>query len=266
MTPCPAELVAFAHTLGDIAADLLRQGARGRPAVEIKADGSPVTELDRAVEAALRAEIRHRFPEHGVIGEEFPAERADAPWVWILDPLDGTREFILGLPLFGPLIALAHRGAFVLGLAEQPLTRDRWLGADGHGTTWNNVPVAARACASLAEAALSTTGYDSFAADRHAELAALRVNCRSTVQGDTWLVFALLASGRIDAVASDGFALHDYAALEAIVRNAGGLMTGWDGARLRIAQGRHAVLAAGDARLHAELRTLLAADGLPLSR
>ncbi len=263
MRPCPPEFVAFAHTLGDIATDLLRQFARGPVSVEIKTDGSPVTDVDRAVETAVRAHIHRSFPEHGIIGEEFPAERADAEWVWIVDPLDGTKEFIQGLPLFGTLLALAHRGQIVLGLAEQPLTKDRWLGADGHGTTWNGVKVNTRPCAALSEAVLSTMGYDSFCQHRHATLAPLRGRCRTTVTGDSFFVFGLLAGGRVDAIASDGFALHDYAALDAIVRNAGGTMTDWAGQRLTLTSDR-TVLAAGDARVHAEV--LGGLDGFGQSR
>jgi histidinol-phosphatase len=255
--PCPADLLAFAHTLGDLACDLLRGFARGPVTVETKGDGSPVTQVDRAVETALREAIHRAHPAHGVVGEEFGADRADAEFVWIVDPLDGTREFIQGLPLFGTLIALAHAGEIVLGLAEQPLTRDRWVGADGHGTAWNGAPVHVRTCAGLAEAVLSTTGYDSFAAHRAGMLAPLRRRARGVANGDTWMVFPLVASGRIDAVASDGFFLHDYAALDAIVRNAGGVMTDWVGRRLTLASDR-SVVAAGDARVHAELLAALA--------
>jgi inositol-phosphate phosphatase/L-galactose 1-phosphate phosphatase/histidinol-phosphatase len=252
MQRCPPDLVAFAHRLGDIACDMLRAQARGPLAVEVKRDGSPVTEVDRAVETALRLEISRSYPAHGVIGEEFPAERPDAEWVWILDPLDGTKEFIQGLPLFGTLIALAWRGEIVLGLAEQPLTRDRWLGADGHGATWNGVPARTRPCATLHEAVLSTMGYDSFCADRHDRLAPLRWRCRTTVTGDSFFVFGLLAAGRVDAVVSTGFALHDYAALDAIVRNAGGSVTDWAGRRLTLHSDR-SIVAVGDARLLAEI-------------
>jgi inositol-phosphate phosphatase / L-galactose 1-phosphate phosphatase / histidinol-phosphatase len=257
MTPCPPELVAFAHALGDIATDLIRQHARGPISVETKADGSPVTDVDRAVETAIRQEIHRQFPAHGVIGEEFPAERADADFVWIIDPLDGTKEFIQGLPLFGTLIALAHRGQIVLGLAEQPLTRDRWLGADGHGTTWKGVPVRTRACERLDRAVLSTMGYDSFCRHRQATLAPLRGRCGITVTGDSFFVFGLLAGGRVDAIVSDGFALHDYAALDAIVRNAGGSMTDWRGQPLSLTSDK-SVVAVGDTRLLADILPALA--------
>jgi inositol-phosphate phosphatase/L-galactose 1-phosphate phosphatase/histidinol-phosphatase len=256
MAPCPADLVAFAHRLGDIACDLLRQFARGPVSVETKGDGSPVTQVDRAVETALRDAIRQAHPMHGVIGEEYGAERADAEFVWIVDPLDGTKEFIQGLPLFGTLLALAHQGEIVLGLSEQPLTRDRWVGADGHGTAWNGTPVHVRPCASLDAAVLSTMGYDSFCIHRHDVLASLRRSCRSTVIGDTFLAFGLLAAGRVDAVVSDKFALHDYAAEDAIVRNAGGSITDWAGRRLTLASDG-TILAAGDVRLAAEILSRL---------
>jgi inositol-phosphate phosphatase/L-galactose 1-phosphate phosphatase/histidinol-phosphatase len=258
MPKCPPDLVTFAHALGDIACDMLRQYAREPLTVDTKGDGSPVTQVDRDVETALRDAIRRVHPNHGVIGEEFGRDRADAEFVWILDPLDGTREFIQGLPLFGTLIALAHAGEFVLGLAEQPLTRDRWVGAEGLGTQWNGAPVSVRPCATLAGAVISTTGYDSFASHRHDLLRPLRAGARGTANGDTWIVFGLLAAGRIDAIASDGFFLHDYAALDAIVRHAGGTVTDWAGRRLTLTSDR-TVLAAGDARLHAELLARLAA-------
>ena len=252
MPQCPPDLVTFAHALGDIACDMLRRRARDTVAVDTKGDGSPVTEVDRAVETALREAIRRVHPGHGTIGEEFGADRADAEWVWILDPLDGTREFIQGLPLFGTLIALAHRGEIVLGLAEQPLTRDRFIGAEGHGSTWNGAPMRVRPCAGIAEAVVSTTGYDSFAAHREGVLRPLRRAARGVANGDTWMLFGLLAAGRIDAIASDGFFLHDYAALDAIVRHAGGVVTDWAGRRLTLASDR-SILAAGDARVHADL-------------
>ena len=248
MSACPEPLVSFAGQLADLAGDMLREAAHGAAVVEIKPDGTPVTDVDRAVEAALRAAIAAAFPEHGVIGEEYPPTRPDAEWVWIVDPLDGTKEFIQGLPLFGVLLALTRAGRFVLGLAEQPLTRDRWLGADGRGTTRNGRPVRVRPCASLGTAVVSTMGYDSFCPARHDVLQALRASCRSVAIADSFYVFGLLASGRMDLIASDGFALHDYAALDVIVREAGGCMTDWDGRRLTLASDG-SVLAAGDPAL-----------------
>lgn len=255
--PLARDWLDFAAHLGDLAAALLRDRARGALTVETKADGTPVTDVDRAVEQAVRAEIGRRFPDHGILGEEFPPTNRDAEFLWIVDPLDGTKEFIQGLPLFGFLLALAHRGEIVLGLAQQPLTGDRWLGAEGHGTTWNGRPVHVRPCARLADAVVSTQGYDTFCAARHDVLAPIRAAGRNTVAADSCLVFGLLASGRVDLIVSDGFALHDFAALDPIVRHAGGTMTDWQGKRLGLESGR-TVLAAGDAALVPEVMALLA--------
>ena len=254
----PDQHLAFANHLADLAGAILRDKFANPPTVETKADGSPVTDADHAVEQAIRAAINNAHPDHGIIGEEFPPERADAEHVWIIDPLDGTKEYVQGLPLFGVLIALCHRGRFVLGLAEQPQLAHRWLGADRHGTTRNGRPVHTRPCAALSDAVISTMGYDTFCAARHAELASLRGQARSTVTADSFYVFGLLAEGKVDLIASDHFALHDYAALEVIVRNAGGTVTDWLGQPLDM-NSSGTILAAGTATLHAKARDALEA-------
>ena len=252
MTTCPAELVTFAHRLADIAAGILRDNVRREIVVETKADGSPVTAVDRLVETALRREIEQAFPAHGIIGEELPPSQKDAEWLWIIDPLDGTKEFIQGLPLFGTLLALAHRGRLVLGLAEQPLTRDRWISMSGQGTRFNGHPAHVRPCASLDRAVASVMGYDSFCAADHECLAGIRQSVRSVVIADSFYVFGLLAIGRVDLIVSNGFALHDYAALDVIVREAGGVMMDWHGQPLTLHSGP-SILAAGDPALAAQV-------------
>lgn len=253
----PDSFVTFAHHLADLSAAMLREQAQGEVAIEIKPDGTPVTSADKAVEAALRREIETSHPEHGIIGEEFPARRADAEWVWVIDPLDGTKEFIQGLPLWGSLLALAWRGRFVLGVAEQPLLGERWIGVEGQGTRRNGKKLRTRPCASLDQAVVSTMGYDSFCPARYDTLRAVRGAARGTVIADSFFVFGLLAAGRVDLIVSDGFALHDYAALDVIVREAGGSMTDWGGRRLGLNSDR-SVIAAGDARLWQAVR-----EGLP---
>lgn len=256
MEPCPPDLVAFADRLADIAGAILRAHVHGPIDVEVKPDGTPVTNIDKAVEAAVRAEIERTHPDHGIRGEEFPASRPDAEFVWIIDPLDGTKDFIQGLPLFGFLLALARRGEIVLGLADQPVTGDRWIGADGHGTRHRGRPVSVRRCPDLAAATISTMGYDSFAHVHHDRLRRLRAVARSTVAADSFYVFGLVALGRVDLIASANFALHDYAALDAIVRNAGGTVTDWQGRRLRL-DSDGTIIAAGDSALLAPALALL---------
>lgn len=256
MDPVPDALVAFAHHLGDVACDIIRARFAGPVAVEIKEDGSPVTDADKAVEAAVRAEIQARFPEHGIHGEEFPPERLDAEWVWVIDPIDGTKEWVQGLPLFGFLLALMHRGETVLGLAEQPLLRHRWVGAAGHGTRRDGRAVTTRGGRGLGEAIVSVMGYDTFAGAHHDRLLRFRARHRQCVIADSFYVFGLVAEGRVDLIVSDGFALHDRAPLDAIIRYAGGVVTDWAGRPLgRESDGT--ILAAGSAALHEEALALL---------
>jgi inositol-phosphate phosphatase/L-galactose 1-phosphate phosphatase/histidinol-phosphatase len=255
-----ADLVAFANHHADLAGAILRDASNNPPIVETKSDGSPVTDADRAVEQAIRAAINREHPGHGIRGEELPSEREAAEYLWIIDPIDGTKEYVQGLPLFGTLIALCHCGRFVLGLADQPQLAHRWLGADGHGTTRNGRRVHTSACATLADAVISTMGYDTFCAGRNAVLAPLRRRARGTVTADSFYVFGLLAEGRVDVIATDRFALHDYAALEVIVRNAGGTMTDWCGQPLGMTSGG-TILATSTAALHAEVLPVLRVAG-----
>src|SRR5262245_22002641 len=120
--------IALVHELADLSGSIVLQHFRKSLAIDAKADASPVTIADRDAEAAMRERIRARFPTHGIIGEEHGAERADAEWVWTLDPIDGTVSFINGVPLFGTLIALLHRGTPWLGCINHPALRERWLG------------------------------------------------------------------------------------------------------------------------------------------
>ena len=133
--PDPRELVAemylqFAQELADASGDAIRPWFRSRLDVQRKGDGSPVTEADRSAEAAIRERIADRFSDHGVIGEEFGSEHADAEWVWVIDPIDGTGAFVAGLPTFGTLIGLMHEGAPLLGVLDQPILNDRWCGVN----------------------------------------------------------------------------------------------------------------------------------------
>jgi histidinol-phosphatase len=253
-----SEHLALAIELADEARAFVRPHFRSRVAIEEKADGSPVTEIDKAVEARLRERIRARFPEHGVIGEESGAERRNADWVWVLDPIDGTQSFILGKPTFATLIGLMFQGMPVLGVIEHPALGDRWIGAAGSPTLFNGAPARVRPCARVAEAALSTTGPNWFSQE---ELAAFdRVRGAAKVQhwGGDCHAFGLVASGFIDLVIESSHRLHDFCALVPVLEGAGGIMTDWAGRPLGAESGPR-VIAAGDRRVHAEALGLLGA-------
>jgi len=251
-----AEFLDLAIELADEARAFVRPHFRSRVSIEAKVDGSPVTEIDIALEARLRERIHARFPEHGVIGEEGGAERVDADWVWVLDPIDGTQSFILGKPTFASLIGLMFRGEPVLGVIEHPALGDRWVGAAGSATLFNGAPARVRPCAAVADAALSTTGPNWFSDD---ELTAFdRVRKAAKVQhwGGDCQAFGLVASGFIDLVIESSHHLHDFCALVPVIEGAGGIMTNWAGHALGVGSGRR-VIATGDRRVHAQALALL---------
>src|SRR5579863_4249970 len=146
--------LAFAHRLADESGAIIRRYFRRKIAIDQKADLTPVTIADRAAERAMCRLIKKHFPGHGILGEEFGRADADADYVWVLDPIDGTKSFISGVPLFGTLIALAYRGRPILGVINQPILRERWVGAFGRKTTLNGQRVKTRPCASLDRATL----------------------------------------------------------------------------------------------------------------
>jgi inositol-phosphate phosphatase/L-galactose 1-phosphate phosphatase/histidinol-phosphatase len=156
----PAYL-ALAHAIADAAADVIRPYFRKRLAIEAKADASPVTIADRDAEAMMRQMIEAQFPDHGIRGEEFGVCRTDAEWVWVLDPIDGTKSFVSGSLAFGTQIALLHRGKPVLGLINQPITRERWFGTVA-GATLNGEPIHTSGRTALDEAILYTSALGQF--------------------------------------------------------------------------------------------------------
>ena len=227
----------------------------GQPglAVDLKADQTPVTAADRGAEEIMRARIKKKFPSHGIVGEEFGSERADAEWVWVLDPIDGTKSFITGVPLWGTLIALAHHGQPVLGCINQPVL-DQVLMGDGSATTMNGRAVRVRPCARLADATLLTS--DPVSPAKHKGGPAFDALLRQVRLARTWgdcYGYLLLASGRADAMIDPIMNPWDIAALVPIIRGAGGVITDWQGGPAYPAE---STIAAGPA-LHAQLLSAL---------
>jgi inositol-phosphate phosphatase/L-galactose 1-phosphate phosphatase/histidinol-phosphatase len=249
--------LALAIDLADAAGAVIRPYFRQPLAVDDKPDLSPVTIADRAAEAAMRHLIAERLPSHGIIGEEFGTEREEAEFTWVLDPIDGTKSFISGVPLFGTLIALAHRGRPILGIIDQPISRERWIGASGHPTTFNGVPIRCRPCPSLAAATIFATTPDMFEGDDAAAFARLRAAAKLVRYGADCYAYGLVALGSTDVVVEASLKPYDFSAMAPIVEGAGGIATDWRGAPLTIASdGR--VLIAGDRRAHLEALQLLA--------
>jgi inositol-phosphate phosphatase/L-galactose 1-phosphate phosphatase/histidinol-phosphatase len=239
---------ALIQRLADATGDAIRPFFRARFEVETKADASPVTQADRAAEAAIRAILEKERPGDGIIGEEYGVVREDAARLWVIDPIDGTRAFLAGRPLFGTLIALLEEDRPVLGIIDQPIARERWIGATGRQTLFNGTPATTRACSTLAGAHLGTTGPYLFPAEDQPRFDRLRGQVRDTIWGGDCHNYGLVASGHIDLVVEANLQLYDFAALVPVVEGAGGRMTDWQGRPLgRESDGR--VIAAGDPSL-----------------
>ncbi len=249
--------IALAEALADAAGAIIRGHFRRKLAVDDKSDRTPVTMADRDAEAAMRRLIEKRFPEHGIIGEEHGTLRGEAESLWVLDPIDGTKSFISGIPLFGTLIALTRRGRPVLGIIDQPILRERWLGAAGRPTTLNGARAAVRACPALDGASLYCTAPElMFRGADAAGFARLGQAVKLVRAGADCYAYAQLASGFIDLVVEGQLKPYDFCALVPVIEGAGGAITDWQGRALDLgSDGR--VIACGDPSLAAPARALL---------
>jgi len=239
--------IALALRLADAAGEAIRPHFRSGVGVERKGDASPVTVADRAAEEAIRRILKAEVPRDGIIGEEFGSEEGSSNRTWVLDPIDGTVSFIAGRPIFGTLIALLVDGWPVLGIIDQPILGERWVGASGFATTFNGKEVRTRACRELSDAMLATTGthyFDDHQGEHFMALVAKTDHKRMVMGGDCYN-YGLLASGHLDVVCEAGLKLHDWAALVPIVEGAGGTMCDWNGEPLHAQSDGH-ILALGD--------------------
>jgi myo-inositol-1(or 4)-monophosphatase len=256
------DFAAFVEQLASVSGETIRPFFRTALGVENKSLSGgfdPVTAADRAAEAAMRALIRKTFPEHGIIGEELGAERADAEYVWVLDPIDGTKSFICGLPAWGTLIALTRHGHPIYGMMHQPFTREQFTG-DGAAASYRGPAgdraLRARRCAALADAVLLTTSpllMDD--ADRRCFQRVEQTVRLSRYGGDCY-AYCMLAAGHVDLVIETGLKPYDVLPLIPIIQGAGGIVTSWDNGRPHDG-GR--IIAAGDRRVHAKAMELLKA-------
>ena len=239
--------IALANRLADAARAAILPLFRSGIGSERKVDRTPVTEADRAAEEAMRRLIKAEFPRDAIHGEEFGAEAGSSGRTWVLDPIDGTTAFMAGRPIFGTLIALVQEGWPVLGVIDQAVLQERWVGATGQATTFNGAAVRTRPCRTLADAAIATTGphyFDDHEGAHFMGLAAKTDHKRMVMGGDCYN-YAMLAMGQLDIVCEANLKLHDYAALIPVVEGAGGTMCDWNGDPLHAASSGH-VLAIGD--------------------
>ena len=251
---------AFVGDLATVSGDAIKPFFRTSLGIEDKSCGGafdPVTAADRAAEQAMRTMIREKFPAHGIIGEEFGSERSDAEFVWVLDPIDGTKSFISGMPAWGTLIALTRSGRPVFGMVHQPFIGERFSG-DGRAATYRgpagNRALMVRPCPTLTDATLYTTSPRLMnAADRTA-FARVEEAVRLSRYGGDCYSYCMLAAGHVDLVIETGLKPYDVAALIPIISGAGGIVTTWNG---EAPESGGRIVAAGDRRTHAAALALL---------
>jgi histidinol phosphatase-like enzyme (inositol monophosphatase family) len=255
-------LLDYSHHLADLSAAAILPHFRKAIAVRNKAGTSgfdPVTAADRAAERAIRTAIGANYPEHGIIGEEFAQVGAKGQLNWVIDPIDGTRAFITGMPLWGTLIGVLEAGTPVLGLMNQPYTAERFWGAAGrsHSRVANGGQrrLKTRACARLDDAVLTSTHPDMFATpSERAAFQQIKGRVRMTRFGGDCYAYCMLAAGFVDLVVETSLKPYDVVALIPIIEGAGGRITTWDG---KPAANGGRILAAGDARVHKEALAIL---------
>lgn len=262
MSPHATDLfVDVATMLADTARTVVRPWFRRGVDVQSKKDESPVTVADRSAERVMRAILAERVPDHGVFGEEFGQDNAGADYQWLLDPVDGTRAFVTGRPLFGTLIALFYKGEPIIGVLDQPVLRERWIGVKGRETQFTSPlggTARTRQNVLLGQAEMSCTSPEMLELAPHEGWKSLKQQARRMTWGGDCYAYGLLALGQIDLITECDMNPWDWGALVPIVQGAGGVMTAWDGSALRM-NGDRTVLAAGSTSLHGEAVKVLRA-------
>jgi len=251
------EFTSFAKTLADRAGEIARSYFRASLDIISKADESPVTRADREIESALASMISAKFPDHGIFGEEHERINPNSSKQWIIDPIDGTRAFIAGVPTFTTLIAFVENDLPVFGLIDQPISRERWIGGKNTPTTLNAKPVRTKTSTTLSTAAIGTTSAPYyFSASETEAFERLRSQCAHTIVGGDGYGYAMLANGHLDLFADTCLKPYDFCAIAPVVEAAGGVITDWQGKPLTI-HSNGSVLAAANAELHAQALRLL---------
>ena len=248
--------IALAGRLADAARDEIRPRFQQKIATEKKADISPVTEADRAAETAIRALLAAERPDDAVIGEEYGHKAGTSGFTWVIDPIDGTKAFMTGRATFVTLIALLDGDRPVLGVIDQAITGDRWIGAADRETTHNGRPVRTRHIPELNAATFSTTDPNMFPGSDAEIYRRISSGAGMRTYGGDGLAYGLLASGWVDIVLESGLKLHDFAALVPVVEGAGGIISDWTGKPVHAgSDGR--IVVTGSAELHARLLALM---------
>lgn len=251
--------IAFFDAIADAAAAQTLPRFRMPVTIDNKESGGfdPVTEADRAAEEAIRQLIAERYPEHGILGEEHGDVGLDRDYVWVIDPIDGTRAFISGLPVWGTLVGLYHKGKAVMGMMDQPFTGERFIAKPGEAVVKRNggvAPLATRKNVSLDQAIMMTTSPKIFSEELEPSYRLVESRVQLARYGCDCYAYAMVASGHIDLVVEADLKPYDVGGLIPLVEQAGGVMTTWTGDRAEMGG---TIVASGSAQLHEEVLALL---------
>ena len=219
-------LVSFANHLSDESAKVIKQYFRQSIEIENKEDESPVTIADKKTELKIRDLIMDKYPDHGILGEEFEGKDIESEYLWVIDPIDGTRSFIAGHKDFGTLIALLHNKKPIIGIINCPMHEERWLGIDGKQTTMNGQKINTSNKQTVEESYLSSTGLYMFENDDFKRgFEKIKDKTRYHRFGGDCYNYGMVASGYIDIVIENTLKVHDYMALIPVIEGAGGKIT-----------------------------------------
>lgn len=255
------EIINFANHLADSSGEVIKKYFRQEIGEENKSNQTPVTIVDREVEMLIRENIIKEYPSHGMVGEEHGNINDNADYKWVIDPIDGTISFVMGRPIFGTLIALSYKNQPVLGIINQPITGERWLGVINQGSTFNGKKIKTRSCQNLSEAIFCSTSPHFLQDQDWPRIKKIATQTKYQSQGgiiyggDCYL-FGLLASGLIDIIVEKGLNNYDFMALVPVVKAAGGEITDWQGKELNI-NSDGTIIACGSKALHQKVLGLM---------
>lgn len=256
-SPDYKEYAQFAEQLADKAREVSLRYFRQQLDIDIKSDESPVTIADRETEQCIRGLIEKHYPEHGFFGEESGADNSRNRFTWVIDPIDGTKSFVAGMPLYGTLIALLEDGKPVVGVVDMPAMNERWTGINGQPTLFNGEPVQSKVSSELNQVIWYTTSPAYFAGADHAPFATLEAQLPACRFGIDCYAFGLVASGFVDLVIETQLKPYDYLALVPVIEGAGGRVTDWQGEPLGL-DSCGQVIACADQALHDKVLSLIA--------
>ena len=251
-----AEFHPFAMSMADKAGQVIAQYFRQPVSIDSKLDETPVTVADRETEKAMREMINERDPSHGIFGEEFGSEKSDAKYVWVLDPIDGTRSFITGTPTFGSLIRLLEDGVPSLGIIDMPARGERWTGGRGNPANLNGENCRVSRCETLRGCRLVCTSPDMFDDEQLTRFKRLLQETAFYRYGGDCYNYGLLASGYLDVVVEADLEPYDFCALVPVVESAGGVISDWHGNSLTMSSAGDVVASASE-RLHEQTLKVL---------